>query len=193
MSNMPNPDKIIFTATFPSRKKINIPPKILFVLYYIAAVILFLATFDTYESYFTYTYIWGMDTEYNKAEIFFVTVAVIILPFIIKLIIKLLSKFSRSIKNNLYITESAVCGNIKSGLLTKEVKIPIDKIGTVSLVSNWFEKRAGIKRVFITSGSGSIHFMGITNGEEFVNAIFTQIEKRKFGKCESNDVANTEE
>lgn len=196
MSYMPNPDKILFTAAYPSRNKIKIPRKIKLILYYIAAVIAFFATSNTYTSSYSGTinvYIWGMNIKRDGFGILLVTVAVIALPFILERIAKRLPNLFGSIKSSLYITESAVCGNVKCGLLTKEVKIPLDKIGTVSLVSNWFEKRAGIKRVFITSGSGSIHFAGITNGEEFVNAVFTQIEKRKFCKCESNDDVNTEE
>ena len=169
--------------------------KIALIVYFILAVTVFIISIDTDHWYLRgdYIVVWfdfilweeygGFGSNTILAVIF--TMAVFLLPFIIAGIIKLITnKIDRHAENvsnacELYLTETQICGVLKTMFGEKELRIPLEKLDNISLRDSIVDKIIGGKKLCILSNSGTARFPYVQNSEEFMKATFEQLEKRK--------------
>lgn len=173
----------------------NKKEKIALLAYYILAVIVFLCSIrDEYYGTYAWFDICIVDKDrysfdYVDGEgvliVCLIWLAVIVFPFIIagiiKLITNIINRYAEGVSSvcELYLTETQICGVLKTIFGEKELRIPLEKLDNVSLRDSIIDKIIGGKKLCILSNSGTVRFPYVQNSEEFMKATFEQLEKRK--------------
>ena len=131
---------------------------------------------STYNWY-TDKYDFESDTSYYTGNIIWVGVlhlSLICLPILLPILARRKSK-----NTSLVVTESQIYGTYVSDWSIKELKMPLEKVDSLSTVSNIFSKCYYGTTLVVHSASGVFKIPFVQNAEEVVAAAMEQIEELK--------------
>lgn len=105
---------------------------------------------------------------------------IIIISAILLLILLLILSF-RSVcrKCNIELNKDGICGKLKYYFSTKSLDIPIEKIDSIYVRDNIFDKIISGKTIVIKTNSSVIRVSCTANSQEFVDSALTEIKKYK--------------
>lgn len=105
---------------------------------------------------------------------------IIIISAILLLILFFILSF-RSVcrKCNIELNKDGICGKLKYYFSTKSLDIPIEKIDSIYVRDNIFDKIISGKTIVIKTNSSVIRVSCTANSQEFVDSALTEIKKYK--------------
>ena len=188
MSKIIVDEKILCSAIFDANRvnyKMlkNTKEKAVFIAYFIfAAMFLFVEkTCGIIEDIF-----WiDIFNDYGEIGACLIIVGVFAVPFIVAgiiiLITIMINRYAENVSSicELYLTETQICGVLKTIFGEKELRIPLEKLDNISLRNSVVDKIIGGKKLCILSNSGTVRFPYVQNSDEFMKTTFEQLEERK--------------
>lgn len=136
--------------------------------------------FQNYCNIFGMDVLVGWDGEFPHISGTFPWIACLIPAVLAILMISWRISYKTMIKHcSLQLTNDGVNGNRKYFLSNKHLKLPIEKVDSISIESTLLDKLLGGQTVAIRSASGLIRFLCVRNAEEFVDKTLFAIKSYK--------------
>lgn len=128
--------------------------------------------------------------EFSPTSIIFWLSCIFVLLFLVVTFI-LIRSLVASKKCSLVLDDKGITGR-KSGFFTgKEIKLPTDKIDSITIQNGLFDRIFCGKTIAVRSNSGLVKFPWIQNADEFVDATLAKIEEFKQSvKDENNNLVS---